>query len=352
MNNHELLLKNFHPLKTNEDQIGSDLLAMSDFYNLSISDCSQILYSSPLLSSEIFSDIGIITEFIQQGIAMIKGNTMLIPDLESLPTEIKEKLRKGIYKIGKSKQVDGNYRSTIIDPSNNDTRVKDITLKEIKLNNEYFEAINTITMHLHLREISSSLQSLINLAMFNIDRDRDNHIKVPFLNARDYILKAQNERNLSKKKAYLQKAEENMLNGFNSIYTDLDTSSKHLVKSITIFNISHFTNAYMTYIQEDIMLITKMMGLYQNILFCLGEYESMKSSYKTYLESIKKLIKVPVYKDYSTIDLLQENYPYTKKNFNFWSKFKKKMENVVAESDVNKIVFTETSHKEINHEQN
>ena len=352
MSEPELLLKNFHPLRTNADQNGSDLLAMSDFYDLSISNCSQLLNNFPLFSSSIFSDIGVITEFMQQGIALIRGNTMLIPDLDSLPPEIKEKLRKGIYKIGKSKQVDGNFRSTIIDPLNNDTRVKDITLKEIKINNQCFEALSSIAMHLQLRQISRSLQSLVDLAMFNIDRNRDNHIKVPFLNARHFILKAQNEKDLDKKKTYLQKAEENMINGFNSIYTDLDTSSKHLAKSITFFNVKHFTNAYMKYIQEDIMLATKMMGLYQNILFCIGEYESMKSSYRTYLESIKKLIQVPVYKDYSAIDLLQENYPYTKENFNYWSKFKKKMENVFVESDANKIVFTETTHKEINHEQN
>ena len=45
--------------------------------------------------------------------------------------DTKEKIKTGIYKIGNSKKVEGNMRAVIVDATNSNQRVEDLTFKEI-----------------------------------------------------------------------------------------------------------------------------------------------------------------------------------------------------------------------------
>ena len=87
------------------------------------SDGSQVVMDLPI------SDLSIIGESINQAEIVMRGNVTLLPDFDSLPSDVRSKLKKGLYSVGESKQVDGNMRAVILDE--NGVRVKDITLKKV-----------------------------------------------------------------------------------------------------------------------------------------------------------------------------------------------------------------------------
>ena len=92
------------------------------------------------------------------------------------------------YKIGGSRQVDGDLRAVIVDETC--SRVKDITLKEVRINLGTMEASYSITNQLQMRQIYAKLDTIQEMQDFQFARDRDRDMKVPFLDARFYILKA------------------------------------------------------------------------------------------------------------------------------------------------------------------
>ena len=121
--------------RTEIDRYGRDITAMSDFFDgyvrqmaLSLREPSKLEMVTELPVSEL----GIINDVVHQADIIMKGNITLLPDFDNLPIDIKTKLKKGIYKVGDSKQVDGNLRAVILDENN--VRVKDITLKKVLSN--------------------------------------------------------------------------------------------------------------------------------------------------------------------------------------------------------------------------
>ncbi len=79
-----------------------------------------------------------------------------------------------------------------------------------------------------MRQIYAKLDAIQEMQSFQIARDRDRDIKVPFLDARYYILKAQGENCTDKEREeYLKNAADKLLSAVNSVYTDLTTSTEH-----------------------------------------------------------------------------------------------------------------------------
>ena len=241
--------------------------------------------------------------------------------------QIKKNLKEGIYKIGDSRQVEGDFRATIVDTLNNNERVKDITLKEVKSTSGSLESLRSISVQLQLKQISSSLENIQTLSMFQIERDRDNNIIVPFLNARDYILKAQNCDDIDSKIDYLREADKYMISGFNSIYTDMKTSAKYLAIVERVPYTGKLVNAYMSYIQYDMAIATKMLGLRQSILYSLGEYSTANDAVQSYKQNISTLLYQPIGRsEKSAVELMHDNYPYCVDNMNMWHLLPSKIE--------------------------
>lgn len=220
-----------HILVTEEDKTGDNILAMSDFFGDYVQQLVDMIRTNAVTTyvpSIPIADIGIIGEVVQRAEVISQGATQLIPDFDSLPKDIRQKLKDGIYKIGESKQVDGNLRAVIVDETG--TRVKDVTLKEVNINPGTLEVSKSITNQLQMRQIYAKLDVLREMQSFQIARDRDRDIKSPFLDARYYILKAQGENCTDKEREkYLKKAADKLLSAVNSVYTDLTTSTEHML---------------------------------------------------------------------------------------------------------------------------
>lgn len=312
-------------LVTEEDKTGQDILAMSDFFGGYIQQLAQSFSAKAdmtIVADIPVADFGIIGEVIQRAEVISHGATQLLPDFDHLPKDIRQKLKDGIYKIGESKQVDGNMRAVIVDEAG--TRVKDVTLKEVRMNPGSMEASRSLANQLQMRQIYMKLESIQDMQYFQIARDRDRDIKGPVLDARYYILKAQDDNCTDEeRRRYLEKAEDKLLSARNSIYLDMETSKNHLMKwtSLPIMQPRFIKKSYIGYLTEDIQIVTKVVGLRMQVLDYLGDTKGAQIEMDQYKREMKDFFtkKLPG-KDYSAAELIHLNYPYTEENRDYWYK--------------------------------
>lgn len=337
--NHNLpTIKKINILQTKEDKIGNDIAKMSDFFEISVINSTDDIKENNVLLQPIEPiDLSIISEAIKGTTVMVTDGINLIPDLDHLPNYIKKGLKSGRYAIADSKQVDGNFRAVIVDVQNNNQRVKDITLKEVVNSTSVLDSISNIATQMQLRQITNQLKNISDIQVYQLEKNRDATIKVPFLNARDYVLKAQNAKTNEEQIEYLKKAEEYMVSALNNVYVDMKTSSKHLAFLQHLpFGKSCFTNYLMNYLQEDFLLATKFAGFRISINSYLGDNSTMSNTFASFRSNIEGLIETPLNKKGDTaISLLHKNYDYNERNLNMWYELPKKLEPLLEEKEVN-----------------
>ena len=282
-------------LVTEEDRTGQDILAMSDFFGGYVHLLTESFGKNgvtTIVPTIPVADLGIIGEVIQRAEVVSQGTTQLLPDFEHLPKDIRQKLKDGIYKIGESKQVDGNMRAVIVDEAG--TRVKDVTLKEVSVNPGTLEASRSITNQLQMRQIYAKLDAIQEMQSFQIARDRDRDIKVPVLNARNYILRAQGENCDDKeKKDYLEQASRELLTAVNSLYTDMETSIEHMLKltRFPIFQRKDQIRSFIGFLTEDMQVVTKVTGLRMQVLDYLGDTNGAQIEMRQYQRVMSDFFK-------------------------------------------------------------
>ena len=310
-------------LVTEEDRTGEDLLAMSDFFGHYVDQlCTSIRLNAPvaIVPDIPFADLGLISEVVHRAEVITEGTTQLLPDFDHLPKDIQQKLRDGVYKVGESRQVDGNLRAVIVDEAG--TRVKDVTLKEVRINPGTMEASRSITNQLQMRQIYAKLDTIQEMQDYQIARDRDRDMKVPFLDARFYILKAQGQNcTLEERKSYLEKAAEKLLSAVNSVYTEMSTSAEHLVKltRFPIFQRKDQIKRYIGYMSEDLQVSTKLVGLRLQLLDYLGDTDGARIEMDRYRRVMGDFFtKQLTGKHCSAAELIHLNFPYTDENRNCW----------------------------------
>ena len=315
---------------TDVDKYGTDVTEMSNFFDSYIQQLTCVLSTNTavnVIENIPIADLGIINEVVHHAAVMMNGEYGYVPDFDSLPYDIKDKLNKGIYKIGESKQVAGNVRAVIMDE--NDVRVKDITLKWLKNNPDTTEAIRSIANQAQMRQISAKLNAIQELQSYQIDRDRDRDIVTPFLNARDYILRAQEGEN---REENLKKATDELTKAVNAIYTDFSTASKHIAKlaSRPIFQQRKELMMYIEFLTQDLQLATKYVGVQMHVFDYLGDRASSNQALEGYQHVMRDFFTKSINKKgQSAATLIHLNYPYGENNLNWWHKFAVDMEPVL-----------------------
>ena len=315
-------MKELSILVTDEDKFGRDITKMSNFFEVYIQQLSNELSTSAMvdvLGNIPIADIGIINDVVQHAEVIMDGEYGYVPDFDRLPHDIKTKFQKGVYKIAESKQVDGNMRAVILDE--NDIRVKDITLKRIKNNPGTLETTRNIANQAQMRQIYAKLDDIKELQSYQIDRDRDRDIVTPFLNARSYILRAQNSELLEDRKECLEKAADELTTAINAAYSDLSTSSKHLVKLTRwpIFQRPSQINNYMGYLILDLQWATKLVGMQMHVFEYLGDTAGSKIALEEYQHVMHDFLTESInQKNQSAAILIHQYYPYNQNNQNYW----------------------------------
>ena len=251
----------------------------------------------------------------------MKGKYRLVADFDSLPHDIKAKLKKGIYKIPKSKQVEGKMRFVINDDNN--IKAKEITGNWEKINPNTLETFRSLAIQAQMRLILEKLDAIQELQSYQIDIDRNRDIYVPFLNARDYIVRAQNGGSLEYKRENLKKATEELTKAINAIYTDFKTTSEHFAKLTKriVFQNTELIRTFIGYLTLDLQLVTMYIGVQMHVFDYLGESANSNQVLERYQYNMKDFFTKSINKqNKSAVMLIHEYYPYNKNNLNYWYK--------------------------------
>lgn len=326
-------MNNTEPLSilvTDEDKMGRDITKMSNFFDGYINSLSTQVRSNTSL--EVIhdlqvADIGIIGEVLHHAEALTTGRYSFLPDFESLPADIRTKLRKGIYTVGESRQVEGNMRAVIL--NENGVRVKDITLKKVLNNPGSLETARNLATQMQLRQINNKLSIIQEMQSYQIERDRDRDIIVPFLNARDYILRAQNGGKPECRNSNLTQATHELTQAINSVYAEIKTAAKWLARltSLPVFQIRQLVHRQIGYLTQDLQLAVKYVGVQMQVLDYLGDSESAMLELKKYRRLMRDFISLPIGRRSKTaISLMQDHAPYSPKNIDCWHNFATEME--------------------------
>lgn len=345
-----LSLVNRKPLeifKTKADLTGRDITQMSNFFDGYIEQMSLALREESAIEvlSEIpISDLSIVNEVVQKARVLLKNDVTLVPDFDSLPLDVKKKLKLGLYTIGESKQVEGNMRAVIMDE--NGTRVKDITLKKVVSSPENLETARNIGNQLQMRQIYAKLAAIEEFQTYQIERDRDQQIIVPFLDARTLILRAANAKSADEQKSLLEQANSKITSALHSIYTDMDTSAKMLAQKADSWfpDITGRMNDYMRFITSDLQIATKYVGVSMQILEYIGDNSGAKNALLEYQQTLHDFLEKPISKKgLSAALIMQGNYPYTSENMDQWYLLKKEIAPTLKASIENIMLGTNPS---------
>lgn len=327
-----LSLANRKPLeifKTEADITGRDITQMSNFFDGYIEQMSLALREEgaiEVLSEIPISDLSVVNEVVQKARVLLKGNVTLVPDFDNLPLDVKKKLKQGIYTLGDSKQVDGNMRAVIMDESG--IRVKDITLKKVVSSPENLETARNIGNQMQMKQIYAKLAAIEEFQTYQIERDRDQQIIVPFLDARTLVLRATNAKSADEQKNLLEQANSKITSAIHSVYTDMDTSAKMLAKKADSW-LPDFTrrmNDYMRFLTSDLQIATKYIGVSMQILEYIGDNNGAKNALLEYQQAMYDFLEKPISKKgLSAALLMHENFAYTNDNIDQWYMFEKEV---------------------------
>ena len=221
--------------QTEADRYGRDITAMSNFFDGYVQQMALALREQSGLETVLdlpVADLSIIGDVVRQADIIMQGNVTLLPDFDNLPVDIKSKLKKGIYTIGDSRQVDGNLRAVILDE--NGIRIKDITLKRVLNNPGNVEAARSIGNQIQMRQIYAKLADIQEFQTYQLERDRDRDIIVPFLDARSLVLEAETKESADERLRLLREADGKIRSALNSVYADIETTSKSLARRTSI----------------------------------------------------------------------------------------------------------------------
>ena len=210
---------------TEEDKNGTDLLEMSNFFDIFIDDIGENLHNYHQWENVIdFGALfGRLAAVMKAGFD-INDMGVMVADYSHFSKDIIDGLKKGIYHIGESKEVAGNMRPAILDKDEH--IVKWFTMKKAVNPKEMLSDVGSLSMQNSLRQISSELKGISQDLKYEIEFNRRQALSLPFINARTKFLNAIN--NPKNKVKYLEEADTYLLEGLNALYADIEAEAKRL----------------------------------------------------------------------------------------------------------------------------
>ena len=163
-----------------------------------------------------------------------------------------------------------------------------------------------------------------------IEFARNQAIMRPFLDARDFILSAQNATAEIDQKENLEKAAEKMRTAINAVYVDMTTIEGELAKegNRKWFTRINRSNIYkqISRLTKDMQIVTRYVGLQSQVYHYLGKTEEQKSVIGTYNRRVSRFFdKGIVATDKSLAMFIHENIEYNANNIDCWYNFEQEM---------------------------
>jgi len=267
------------------------------------------------------------------------------PDFDSLSSDTKEKLKSGIYNMGDSKKIEGNMRAVIVDTTNSNQRVEDLTLKEVALDNDFARNLTDLAIQVQLKQIYEIVLDMQETQEYQLHWDRNNSILTPFFTARTQIIEFQNTGDLNKKIKLLHDASQNMEEAVSAIKADLVSNRDQIEKLLRkpVYRYKNFER-HANFILSDINLLLKIVGMQAYIDLTLDNesmaterFESVKYIFELYSSKtiaeprnilLNTVERLPIINNFlsrservelsSMLEIIHDNYRYTSDNRDLW----------------------------------
>lgn len=300
-----------------EDRKGTDLLAMSDFFDVLIGKIdseidSETTWEIPLDIEGLF---GQIAAAIKGGFDISKMG-MLVADYSHFSQEIIDGLKEGIYHVGESKEVAGNLRPAILDE--NGQLVKFFTLKKALNPAEVLSDISTLSMQTSLKRISAQIEDVGRDVKGMIDFARREALSNKFIYARDRIMSASTA-DLEEQEDFLKEADTYLMQGLVDLYSDINAQVKKLADQKGPFASVKAIDSLLSYINEDMNMIPRYVGLRVYLFNLRGKGDDANRILGEYQFQLQTLAERKIGDGrYTALELIHENYPYNGENVDFW----------------------------------
>ena len=311
-----------------EDKKGTDLLAMSDFFEVFIGKIETEMGTDT--AWEVFHNI---EGFIGEIAAAIKGGFdiskmgMLVADYSHFSQEIVDGLKEGIYHVGQSKEVAGNLRPAILDE--NEHLVKFFTLKKAVDPTRVLSDISTLSMQASLKRISSQIEDIGRDVKGIIDFSRREALSNKFIYARDKIMLASTASE-EERELYLKEADTYLMEGLTDLYSDINAQVKALADIKGPFASVKAIDSVLSYINEDMQMIPRYVGLRVYLFNYRGKADDANRILGEYQYQLQTLTERKLGDGkYTALELIHKNYPYDEENVDFWLEKPKQMLEVI-----------------------
>ena len=323
-----IIPKNKKPINilvTRDDMIGKDISKMTNFMGNFINE-GNIFSSLDIYNTELSELLCSKSDLMHDVACCLVKNSGedygLVPDLDSLPEDVRNKLYKNEYHIADSKQVCGNMRSVIVNKKG--VRVKDITLKKAEKRLLEKDVIESIYNRIQLKQIYGKLIEIEEIQLYQLDNDRNHRIISQFLSARDYVLYAQEAGTEEDTNKNLNKAAELLVQVKNEVVRDLNTTIEHLAKKKWIF--SGKIKKLIYFISEDLQIIGITYGMLVQVYGCLEQTNRAVIEMKSYINELHSFfLKEVMNTGLTAVELVHDNFDYNKNNLDFWFNLQQEM---------------------------
>ncbi len=248
----------------------------------------------------------------------------LVADMEALSREILQKIKKGEYEIGESKQIDGNLRAAVIDKKGK--IIKQITLKYADGNKIVSGDINTLAVQAALRQITQHLKCIDAGVQYLITLKRRGDFQTPYFDAVQKIIEAKNASSEAERRERIQSAADDLKHGLNGLYGDLDDC----IKTLKGRWIPVASKRNLDYIAEDIVYIPQYVALLSFIYNYQGKTELAHDIIKYYCDEIERFNEKQIKGKYTAASLVHSNYAYNSSNQGFWLDGMKRIQSEIA----------------------
>lgn len=307
-----------------EDQKGTDILAMSDFFEVFIGNIEYEMGADTAWTvfHNIEGFIGQIAAAIKSGFD-ISEMGMLVADYSHFSQDVVDGLKKGIYHVGQSKEVSGNLRPAILDE--NERLVKFFTLKKA-INPAYvLSDISTLSMQAFLQKISSQIEDVGRDVRCIIDFTRREALSNKFIYARDKIMSAAIVLG-QERVQYLNEADTYLMEGLVDLYADINAHVKELEKIKGPFASLKAVDSLLSYINEDMQMIPRYVGLRVYLFNIRGKSDDANRILGEYRYQLQMLTERKLGDGRQTaFEMIHSLYPYDRSNIDFWLEKPKQM---------------------------
>ena len=226
----------------------------------------------------------------------------LVADLGALSKGILQKIKKGVYEIAESKQIDGNFRAAVVDKDGK--IIKQITLKHAAGDKIVAGDLNTLAVQAALRQITQQLECIDAGVQYLITLKRRGDFQTPYFDAVQKVIEARNATTESERRERIQSAADDLKHGLNGLYGDLDDCINTLKgKWIPVAS-----KRNLNYIAEDVVYIPQYVALLSYLYNFLGKYDLARNVIVYYRDEINRFVSRQITDGYTVAQLVHSHY--------------------------------------------